>query len=214
MQQITERIKLWIRYSIEKNEYNANILEEDIYKPIVKPIIDNLKSQLNMIYSELIKNYKDSKDLISEVINLIDRIERWEKVIDRLWLEFYELSAKYELERYEEYSIIDGNFEVDERLESNFIRYLLRLSEFDPVKALRILTSPAIEFKGKVLFMPIRYIYQKIKFKYDEKQLEDEIMNAVIEEELHKVVTKLEGEEVSAKLDNVMGKIWLHLRGE
>ena len=167
-----------------------------------------------MIYSELIKNYKDSKDLISEVINLIDRIERWEKVIDRLWLEFYELSAKYELERYEEYSIIDGNFEVDEKLESNFIRYLLRLSEFDPVKALRILTSPAIEFKGKVLFMPIRYIYQKIKFKYDDAKIEDEIVNVIIEEELHKVITKLEGEEVSAKLDNVMGKIWLHLRGE
>ena len=191
MHEIALRLQKWIEWDAERGFYQANLLERDLYEHIMYPRVLSAKSQLLNALREDPTN--------REVIELIDRIGRWEDLIEKLLTEYYEICAEKELERAEEYSILDGNYDSDETLQSNFVSYLLRTGK------LKKLTSPAIEYRGKILFMPIVYVEKKLGLKIGE--VEEIIEDVLAEEELHRVLTNLFGEEVSKKYDNIAEKL-------
>jgi len=206
MESIVKTLREWIGYSLKVDEGTVTSVENR-YNLILKPKINNFKYILKSKKSYLLNNYPHLKNELNEIVSMLDKLESWETEVNNLWLKFYEELSKIELNSATEYSILDVNGSG-----GNLIRYLLKRFEKDPVRAVIILTSPAIEYRAKVLFMPILYTHQKLKIKLDTTKIEDEIINAIIEEELHKVVTKLEGDGMSCKLDRVMYKIWYHLK--
>ncbi len=191
MHEVALRVQKWIEWDAERGFYQANILERDLYEHIIYPRVQNAKSQLLNALRENPTNKK--------LIELVDRIGRWEDLIEKLFVEYYKICAEKELDEAEEYSILDGNYESDEFLHSNLISYLLKTGN------VKKLTSPAIEYKGKVLFMPLTYIERRFGFRIYE--VEKIIEDILAEEELHKVLTKLFGEEVSRKFDNIAAKL-------
>ncbi len=191
MHEVALRLQKWIEWDAKRGFYQANLLERDLYEHVIYPRVLSTKSQLFNALREDPTN--------REVIELIDRIGRWEDLIEKILTDYYEICAEKKREKAEEHSILDGNYESDEFLQSNFISYLLRTGNF------KKLTSPAIEYRGKILFMPTVYVEKKLGLKV--ANVEEIIEDILAEEELHRVLTEMFGEETSRKLDNIMEKI-------
>ena len=204
MSEIIDRVQKWIQWCKEKGEYHANLLEDDYYNVVIRQLIESLRSRIEQVYTISIE--LNDSELRKEAIEAMDLLERWERVLDKIWLEFYELCAKKELDEAEEYSILDGYYEIS-NIESNFIRWAFRLMSIDPEFSIKLLTSPAIEYRAKILFLPILYTARKLGIKIDCKYFENNIHKPVIEEEIHKVLTMNLGDEVSKKFDNVSKKV-------
>ena len=96
MSEIIDRVQKWIQWCKEKGEYHANLLEDDYYNIVIRPLIESLRSRIEQVYTISIE-LNDSK-LRKEAIEAMDLLERWERVLDKIWLEFYELCAKKELD--------------------------------------------------------------------------------------------------------------------
>ncbi len=199
---MVERLVKWIEWLKAQDRYEANVFEDDVVRVHIWSRVESLRQRIYREYVEACSNYGEMRDEIKNYVECLDALGRFEDLMEKILCEYYRECAERELENLEEYSVIDGEFFG---VESNFVRFLLRTND------LKALTSPAVEFRGKVLFMPTNYLQRKLGFKVP---VEEVIVDAIAEEELHKVITKIESEEASKKLDNIYSKIRDHISGE
>lgn len=201
-----KRLRKWIEFDKEREDkWYANLIEDDLYNVHILPIFNTYRNLLNRIRQDVVVGSKEDE----YSLRCKSELDKYERICKEILHNYYRESAIEELKKTPEYSILDFDYgDINEGLESNFFRYLKReIVEKNNINAVLTLTALGIEYGGKVFFMPFLWVRDKLKqygfvIEIPEGKLEEEIEKMVIEEELHKVLTKYFGGEVSRKLDS------------